>query len=1023
MQTINKYILIFLALCCFQGLQAQVELCPGETLVFELDDRNYYGIAQLEYSPDGINWNFLELTLDTVIAARVEESGFYRVRLWDDTCDTVYYSQVQQVIIPGGQPRSISLRSLHGIELALDDSLLLEISDFNRITELELLINGQHIVPESSTWRSARPEDDVWALVRGRNNMGCLISSDTLRIEIVQVKSFISKVNGFVMDKERNPILGARVRSAFGSKWVMTDSVGYFELDSARVRPGLGSIVVEKEGYFEGSRSFIPAEGGNNVRVRLLDRTVAGTIQGAQGGSVSHSGVQIAFEEGSFERDGIPYGGPVAVSLQYIDPLKEGFAEEMPGDLIAVQNQDTVLMISFGMMGAELRDDKGRIVKLAAGKPARVVFPLSDSLRAYAKPEIDLWSYDTEAGLWVHEGKAILEDSVYKSEVSHFSFWNCDVPILQTKLKGRIIDSRGNPIPNASVRIQSPGLGFASTITNNEGEYCGWVPSGEVLKLQVVRFCFPGAGGEQLLYEDTVGPFSVGTHIINDIVLENCEGSAEVCGWILDEEDNVVPGAVVEIRLGAQSAKVTANVEGEFCILVPANRAFDFSIYRRCMNMGCERLTEMYTRRFGTLIIDRILRDSFRLADCLPGGAPGTTLVEVTSPTGRVWMDRNLGASRVAISSKDSLAYGDLYQWGRGSDGHQCRESPIRSNSSSNDKPVHGDFIINSTIYNDWRIPQNNNLWHGVNGVNNPCPTGYRIPTAAELNAERLSWSSNNAAGALASPLKLTMAGTRNYFDGMLGGVGTSGYYWSSTVRFTRSHYLYLSGSNAFIGDDLRARGHSVRCIKEVDSGNYPIGSFFCTGTTTAIVNVTNPATGKSWMDRNLGASRVALSSIDSLAYGDLYQWGRGSDRHQCRDSPTRINLSSSDQPGHGDFIVGSSNWRSPQNTNLWQGVNGVNNPCPTGYRIPTEAELNAERLSWSSNNGAGSFESPLKLPLAGSRIYSSNGSISNVGYDGYYWSSTVSSTNSRSLHFSSSNAIMVPTHRASGVSVRCIWD
>nr|WP_320009862.1 hypothetical protein [uncultured Desulfobulbus sp.] len=43
----------------------------------------------------------------------------------------------------------------------------------------------------------------------------------------------------------------------------------------------------------------------------------------------------------------------------------------------------------------------------------------------------------------------------------------------------------------------------------------------------------------------------------------------------------------------------------------------------------------------------------------------------VTSPTGRVWMDHNLGASRVATSYDDKEAYGNLYQWGRGSDGHE----------------------------------------------------------------------------------------------------------------------------------------------------------------------------------------------------------------------------------------------------------------------------------------------------------------------------------------------------------------
>lgn len=47
----------------------------------------------------------------------------------------------------------------------------------------------------------------------------------------------------------------------------------------------------------------------------------------------------------------------------------------------------------------------------------------------------------------------------------------------------------------------------------------------------------------------------------------------------------------------------------------------------------------------------------------------------VTSAGGQVWMNRNLGASRVALSSTDQAAYGDLYQWGRLDDGHESRTS------------------------------------------------------------------------------------------------------------------------------------------------------------------------------------------------------------------------------------------------------------------------------------------------------------------------------------------------------------
>ena len=207
--------------------------------------------------------------------------------------------------------------------------------------------------------------------------------------------------------------------------------------------------------------------------------------------------------------------------------------------------------------------------------------------------------------------------------------------------------------------------------------------------------------------------------------------------------------------------------------------------------------------------------------------------------------------------------------------------------------------------------------------------------------------------------------------------------------------------------------------------GGFPAGTVNCASGATAVVDVTNPTTGKIWMDRNLGATQVATSSTDANSYGDLYQWGRRADGHQCLTSATTATLSSIDQPANGNFITtsgGDYDWRSPQNANLWQGVNGVNNPCPSGYRIPTETELEAERLSWSANTSVGAFASPLKLPMAGYRSYS-NGSLSNVGTFGGYWSSTVSGTDSSNLGFFSSNASMYDYVRAGGLSVRCLKD
>ena len=213
--------------------------------------------------------------------------------------------------------------------------------------------------------------------------------------------------------------------------------------------------------------------------------------------------------------------------------------------------------------------------------------------------------------------------------------------------------------------------------------------------------------------------------------------------------------------------------------------------------------------------------------------------------------------------------------------------------------------------------------------------------------------------------------------------------------------------------------------IEACGTSSYPTYSVFCASGAAAVVDVLNPTTNKTWMDRNLGASQVATSSTDANSYGDLYQWGRRSDGHQCRNSGTTSTLSSVDEPAHGSFITASSgnaDWRDPQNANLWQGVFGVNNPCPSGYRIPTDAELDAERASWSQNNSVGAFASPLKLPMAGFRS-SSNGSLLSVGTDGCYWSSTVGGTYSRFHYFYVMYADMSLNNRAYGYSVRCLKD
>jgi uncharacterized protein (TIGR02145 family) len=257
-----------------------------------------------------------------------------------------------------------------------------------------------------------------------------------------------------------------------------------------------------------------------------------------------------------------------------------------------------------------------------------------------------------------------------------------------------------------------------------------------------------------------------------------------------------------------------------------------------------------------------------------------------------------------------------------------------------------------------------------------------------------------------------------NSFSSNGSGIGT---FTSNLVGLTggTTYYVRAYATNG----SGTSYGNQVSFVSITPQPTYPIGSVFCTGSPTAIIDVTNPVTGKTWMDRNLGASQVATQTIDAAAYGDLYQWGRGNDGHQCRNSTVLSSTSTTDQPGHGNFLFLASalyyDWRNPQNPNLWQGVNGVNNPCPSGYRLPTNSEQASERISWgtSNNNSSGAFSSPLKWTMAGGR----GSSLFDVGSRGYYWSSTTIGSDSAILYFYSSSANEQTHNRYRGFSVRCI--
>ncbi|MHA8050332.1 hypothetical protein V7S79_04385 [Aquirufa sp. ROCK-SH2] len=292
----------------------------------------------------------------------------------------------------------------------------------------------------------------------------------------------------------------------------------------------------------------------------------------------------------------------------------------------------------------------------------------------------------------------------------------------------------------------------------------------------------------------------------------------------------------------------------------------------------------------------------------------------------------------------------------------------------------------------------------------------YEVPTLKTEAPQNITFSSAEIS------LKLIQNGGLDILEsGLVYGLSSL-----PTINDTKIKSTDVLNSSSILISNLKEKTkYYVRAYamnkKGVGYGNEQV--FF-----TTEITVVKSLTGRIWMDRNLGANRVATSSGDIESFGNLYQWGRNSDGHQNRNSENIQTLSNVDNPNLPYFIVSNSypsDWRNPQNNNLWQGVNGINNVCPVGFRIPTLQEWVNEFNVYPITSGESAFNSILKLPLAGIRRIDDFGRISNTTVSGLYWTSDTYGVYASSIYFDNRSASTKNggSPRAHGMSIRCIKD
>jgi len=207
----------------------------------------------------------------------------------------------------------------------------------------------------------------------------------------------------------------------------------------------------------------------------------------------------------------------------------------------------------------------------------------------------------------------------------------------------------------------------------------------------------------------------------------------------------------------------------------------------------------------------------------------GVSYKEVDSPfTQHIWLDRNLGASRVCVDLNDSECFGDYYQWGRAADGHQESNSSRSDTRLATSTTLSSDFIKGQSAPYDWTSESNASTraqeWKKADG-SSICPLGYRVPTIQEFENETklASTAVTNTADAFNNFLKIPAAGLRNEGFGYLSGRGTVGTIWTTDISGTYSTNIRISQTEMSHFGNGRGNGYSVRCIKHLVDVSVPI--------------------------------------------------------------------------------------------------------------------------------------------------------------------------------------------------------
>ncbi|WP_430409160.1 hypothetical protein [Kordia sp.] len=397
------------------------------------------------------------------------------------------------------------------------------------------------------------------------------LSEAEIRDDLFQSENFGNATTGnfigSVSDTSGNKL--ANVFITVGAITTMTDRNGIFIINNADVFENFAYIKAKKDGYIDGSRVVIPKTSGvNNIKIVLFEKEITATISAGQASQVTmQNGGKVDFSGDFTNADGSAYTGQVEVVLNYIAPNSITTYTEMPGSLLAQNEANEARNLeTYGMFAVNLFSPSGEELNIDANSPATLTFPVDDTQTSIAPETINLWYFDEAVGYWKEDGQAVKNGNAYTAEVTHFTWWNVDVPFNPIEFCFSLTETNNTaqtPYYALIRRNTNDQLLFSRIVTANDGIECGSIPQNEDVTVSI--YGLAGTCYGQLMHEQVFGGYATNTSVdisfttTNQISTTNITGIANDCngnpitdGYIFIDEANMFSITDGTIDIGVQ---------------------------------------------------------------------------------------------------------------------------------------------------------------------------------------------------------------------------------------------------------------------------------------------------------------------------------------------------------------------------------------------------------------------------------------------------------------------------------------